>query len=144
MKTMPELVIVDADVLPPVFLRVLEAKQMLEAGKALTVQEAVAHVGISRSAFYKYRDSVFPFYENTRGRTITFAVNLLDEPGHLSRLLQAIAEASANILTIHQTIPLNKMANVTFTIELANNNDRLFDAIRELPGVQGIKILGRE
>ena len=109
--------IVDKSVLPEIFLKVMEVKNLLESGKEKTVQDAVAKVGISRSAFYKYRDAVYPLYENTRGKTVTISVNLDDTTGLLSSILNSIADAGANILTINQTIPINGIANVTITIE---------------------------
>ena len=109
--------IVDKSVLPEIFLKVMEVKNLLESKKEKTVQDAVNRVGISRSAFYKYRDAVHPLYENTRGKTVTIAANLDDTPGLLSAVLNSIATEGANILTINQTIPINGIANVTITIE---------------------------
>jgi len=139
------LIIVDAAALPEVMLRVLEAKRLIEHGGLRTVQAAIESVGISRSAFYKYRDAVFPFYENTRGRTLTMAMNMDNAPGHLSRVLNIIAGCGANVLTINQTIPINNVANVTITIETRESDvSALAEAIAADRGVSGMKILARE
>ena len=139
--------IVDKSVLPEIFLKVMEVKNLLASGKVKTVQEAVTQVGVSRSAFYKYRDSVFPLYENSRGKTITLLVNLDDTSGLLSNVLNTIANAGANILTINQTIPINGIANVTISIEtdtMESDIGTLFDKLQRLNGVQSFQIIARE
>ena len=92
---------------PEVLLKVVEAKKLLDSGKVDTVQDAAERTGISRSSFYKYKDDIFPFHEETRGKTITFIIQMDDEPGLLSVVLQTIARFHGNILTIHQSIPIN-------------------------------------
>ncbi len=147
MKDKANYFIVDKDVLPEVFIKVVEAKKLLEAGKVKTIQEAAAQVDISRSAFYKYKDAVFPFYDNTRGKTITIALQLEDCSGLLSHVLNLIADAHANILTINQNIPLNGIANVTITIEtgsMPGDIGSLMETVEKLDGVQHFKILARE
>lgn len=139
--------IVDKSVLPEIFIKVMEVKNLLESGKEKTVQEAVAKVGISRSAFYKYRDAVHPLYENTRGKTVTLAINMEDVPGLLSSVLNEIADAGANILTINQTIPINGLANVTITIETNEMHQELaelMETLQDLAGIQTMKIIARE
>ncbi|MDD3570974.1 MAG: ACT domain-containing protein [Lachnospiraceae bacterium] len=139
--------IIDKSVLPEIFLKVMDVKNLLESGREKTVQEAVSKVGISRSAFYKYRDAVFPLYENTRGKTVTFAANLDDTKGVLSCLLNGIASAGANILTINQNIPINGIAMVTISIETdAMDKDlgSLVEELEKLRGVQTFKIIARE
>ena len=104
-------------------------------------------MGISRSAFYKYRDAVHPLYENTRGKTVTLSANLDNTPGLLSAVLNSIATEGANILTINQTIPINGIANVTITIEtnvMQGDFSRLINRIEGLQGVQSLRIIGRE
>ena len=91
---------------PEVLLKVVEAKRLLESNRVATVQEAAEKTGISRSSFYKYKDDIFPFHEETRGKTITFIIQMDDEPGLLSMVLQTIARFHGNILTIHQSICL--------------------------------------
>ncbi len=139
--------IIDKGVLPEIFLKVMDVKNLLESGKEKTVQDAVSKVGISRSAFYKYRDAVFPLYENTRGKTVTFAVSLDDTKGILSSLLNSVSFAGANILTINQNIPINGVANVTITIETDNMNidlKSLISSVEKIEGVQYFKIIARE
>jgi chorismate mutase len=126
-------VMVEAKALPDVFLKVLEAKRLMESGKCKTVQEGVSAVGISRSAFYKYKDCVFDFYES-RGRSVTVGMDLEDTPGLLSHVLNAIAGRGANILTINQTIPINRLAYVTLTMEISDISGMMED----LSGVEGV------
>ena len=103
---------------PDVLLKVVEAKRLLDSGKAITVQEAAEQLGISRSSFYKYKDDIFPFHENNRGKTINIMLLLDDEPGLLSNVLNEIAKCKANILTIHQSIPIGGIASVTLGMEM--------------------------
>lgn len=147
MKAKDQFYIVDKSVLPEVFLKVIEVKTILEKGKVKTVQEAVSQVGMSRSAFYKYRDYIFPFYENTRGKTVTMYLQLEDISGLLSNVLNLIADAGANILTINQNIPLNGMANVTITIETGKMKEdigSLIETLEALESVKKIEIIARE
>ena len=88
---------------PEVLLKVVEAKKLLDSGKVDTVQDAAERTGISRSSFYKYKDDILPFHDNAKGKTITFILQMDDEPGLLSDVLKIIAEFHGNILTIHQT-----------------------------------------
>ena len=139
--------LVDKSVLPEIFLKVMEAKKLLGRGKEKTVQDAVNKVGISRSAFYKYRDAIFPLYENTRGRTVTMAANLDDTKGVLSCVLNTLAEAGANILTINQNIPINGIAMVTVAIETAameKDLGEVLEKLQKLEGVQSFHIIARE
>ncbi|MDF1615973.1 ACT domain-containing protein [Petrocella sp. FN5] len=139
--------IIQRKALPEVFLKVVQAKKYLEKEKAMTVQEAVEAVGISRSSFYKYKDTIFPFYENSRGRAITLGMRIDDEPGLLSLLLNCIAKYQANILTIHQTIPINGVADITFSIEVLPTTGDVQDMVNHLietEGVHQVKILARE
>jgi ACT domain-containing protein len=136
--------IVQADMLPEVFLKVVRAKEMLERGEAATVAEAVSLAGISRSAFYKYKDAVSFFHDMKRGRIITLHVILRDRTGSLSTLLKVFAEASVNILTINQSIPINGTGVVTITAEMANtllNNEELLSRIEEIPEVIKVEVL---
>lgn len=145
MKNNTEFFIVDKKVLPEVFIKVAEAKSLLEKGRFKTIQEAVNHVGISRSAFYKYKDFIFELSQKDIGRTITFSVNLDNTPGLLSDVLNVIAYEDANVLTINQTIPINGIANVVITIETGNSAlTKLEDNLCAIKGVQGFKIIARE
>lgn len=117
MSTSPKFYIVDAKALPEVFLRVAEAKRMLETGEALTIGDATKRAAVSRSAFYKYKDVVQPFNNLRSGRIITFYSLLKDKPGVLSTVLSLFAASGANILTINQSIPTNGCAAVTISAE---------------------------
>ena len=133
--------------IPEVRLKVIEAKRLLDSGKAITVQEAAEQLGISRSSFYKYKDDIFPFHENSRGKTINIMILVDDEPGLLSNVLNEIARCKANILTIHQTIPIGGIASVTLGIEMRPDTREINDIITAIEGIHGInslKILGRE
>ena len=101
----PKYYLVEASVLPEIFAKVIEAKELLETGQVRTVADAVACVDISRSAFYKYKDFVSPFQDMSRGHLVTFNLELLDRQGVLSSVLAIFAENGANILTINQSIP---------------------------------------
>ena len=132
---------------PEVLLKVVEAKRLLESGKVLSVQDATEQVGISRSSFYKYKDDIFPFHDNAKGRTITMVIQLDDEPGLLSLVLKIIADFQANILTIHQSIPVNGIASLTLSVEvLAETGDmqQMVDTIERQQGIHYLKILARE
>lgn len=132
---------------PDVLLRVVEAKRLLESERAESVQEATERVGISRSSFYKYKDDIFPFHENAKGRTITMVIQMDDEPGLLSVVLKTIAEYRANILTIHQSIPVNGVASLTLSIDvLPDTGDvsMMVDQIEQETGIHYLKILARE
>ena len=139
--------VVTKNAVPQVLLKVVEAKQLLDTGRAATIQEAADMVGISRSSFYKYKDDIFPFHDDARGKTITFVLQMDDEPGLLSGLLKLIAEYNANILTIHQTIPVNEMATLTISIEVGPNTgdvSEMIDQIESKSGIHYLKILARE
>ena len=132
---------------PEVLLKVVQAKRLLDSGKAQTVQEAADRIGISRSSFYKYKDAIFPFHEQARGKTITFIIQMDDEPGLLSMVLQTIARFHGNILTIHQSIPINGVASLTLSVDILpgeGDAEAIVDEIERQDGVHYLKILGRE
>ena len=132
---------------PDVLLRVVEAKRLLESGKAASVQEATERVDISRSSFYKYKEDIFPFHDNAKGRTITMVIQLDDEPGLLSAILRTIADSHANILTIHQSIPVNGIASLTLSVDILPDSadaNRMMEQIEQQEGVHYLKILARE
>lgn len=139
--------VVKQKAVPEVLLKVVEAKKLLESERAITVQGATDKVGISRSSFYKYKDDIFPFYDNTKGKTITLVVQMDDEQGLLSDLLHVVAVYRANILTIHQSIPVNGVATLTLSVEIRENTGNVSGMIEELENLNGIhyvKILARE
>lgn len=139
--------IVKKKALPEVLLKVVEAKRLLDSERAMTVQEATDAVDISRSSFYKYRDDIFPFYENTRGKTITIMLQMDDRAGLLSKVLNQVAKNEANILTIHQSIPVNGIALVTLSMEIdpnTANTSLLIDSLEGMDGIHFVKIVSRE
>ncbi len=132
---------------PDVLLKVVEAKRLLDSGKADSVLEASEAVGISRSSFYKYKDDIFPFHDNAKGRTITMIIQMDDEPGLLSEVLKSVADYRANILTIHQSIPVNGVASLTLSVEVLPDTGDSSQMVEEIEGKSGIhylKILARE
>ena len=132
---------------PEVLLKVVEAKRLLDSGKVESVQDATEAVGISRSSFYKYKDDIFPYHENQIGKTITMVIQLDDEPGLLSIVLKTIADFHANILTIHQSIPVNGIASLSLSIDVFPTTGNVEDMKNSIESVQGIhyaKILARE
>ena len=130
--------IVSADALPEVFVKVAEAKRMLQVGEAATVGQAAAMVGISRSAFYKYKDAVQPFQNMKAGHIITFYALLKDNPGVLSNFLSIFANSGANILTINQTIPTNGCAGVTISAETSEMVEDLEAMMARVSGAEGV------
>ena len=132
---------------PEVLLKVVEAKRLLDSGKAVSVQEAAENVGISRSSFYKYKDDIFPFHDNAKGKTITMVIQLDDEPGLLSVVLRIVADYHANILTIHQSIPVNGIASLTLSVDVLNETgdiSQMVDTIEQEQGIHYLNILARE
>ena len=132
---------------PEVLLKVVEVKRLLASEKGITVQEATEEAGISRSSYYKYRDDIFPFHDETKGKTVTFMLQMEDEPGLLSKVLNVVAEFRANILTIHQSIPINGMASLTLSVEVQSSTgdvSAMIERIEGQPSVRDLKILGRE
>ena len=139
--------VVTGKAVPEVLLKVVESKKLLDAEKVLTVQEATDQVGISRSSFYKYKDDIFPFHENAKGRTITMMMQMDDEPGALSEVLGKVAEYNANILTIHQSVPINGIASLTMSIEVLPTTKDLSEMIEQMESqkeIHYVKILARE
>ena len=138
--------LVDSFILPEVFSKVIEVKKILSTGKIKTVNDAVKEVGISRSAYYKYKDYIFPFYETSRGKVLTLFFVVEDFSGILSSIINKIASAKANILTINQNIPINGLADVTVSIETFEMKDdmqKLMSEIEKIEGVRRCEILAR-
>ncbi len=142
-----EYYVVKEKAVPRVLMKVVEAKTLLETGRAKTVQEATDAVGISRSSFYKYKEDIFPFRDDTMGKTFTFLLQMHDEPGLLSDVLRVVAECHANILTIHQSLPTNGVAMLTISVEVLPDTGDISGMVEQIesePGVQDLKILARE
>lgn len=147
MKMKEQYYLVKKEALPEVLLKVVDAKRLLDSGKAMTVGEATEAVGISRSSFYKYKDDIALFHDNSRGRTITFMIQMDDKPGLLSNVLETVAQDGFNILTIHQSIPVNNIASVTLSIEVNLESEGfsvLMETIESMAGIHYLKILASE
>lgn len=139
--------IVKQRALPEVLLKVVEAKRLVESEKALSVAEATELVGISRSSYYKYKDDIFRFHENAQGTTITVTFNMDDEPGLLSDVLKLIADFGGNILTIHQSIPINGVASLTLSIQILENTgdvSLMIENMENKKGVHHVRIRAKE
>ena len=138
MSRAPNYYIVEASVLPEIFRKVVETRRLLDTGEAETVNQAVRITGISRSAFYKYKDAVRPFQDMLHGRIVTFQLLLKDEPGLLSQVLNRFAGSGANILTINQGIPANGSAVVTVNAETSGMEGSLQKLLEEIGGLAGV------
>ena len=144
MLTKPKYYIVEASALPEVFLKVAEAKRLLSTGEASTVNEATKMTDISRSAFYKYRDSVMPFRNMMTGRIITIQLLIHDEVGLLNKILDLFTSANANIITINSIVPTNGTAVVTIsaeTMDLAIPIENLMQSLEDCKGVIKVETL---
>ena len=139
--------VVKQKAVPEVLSKVVEAKRLLESERVSTVQEATDRVGISRSSFYKYKDDVFPFHDNAKGKTITFMIQMDDEPGLLSDVLHIVADYQANILTIHQSIPINGVASLSISIQILSSEcdlSGMIEGMEAQKGVHYVKIIAKE
>ena len=144
MDTKPKYYIVEATALPEVFLKVAEAKRLLSTGEASTVNEATRMTDISRSAFYKYRDSVLPFQNMMSGRIVTLQFLIHDTPGLLANMLDIFPECNCNIQTINSIMPTNGTAVLTITAETMEANvplEELLHKLRSFPGVIKAEVL---
>lgn len=144
---MKKLLLVDNEVLPEVYSKVVMAKQLLISGKAKGVSDAVKKANISRSSYYKYKDFVFNTTEQVTEKRATIEVSLEDVQGILSEILDILAKNKANILTINQTIPLNNVATLSVTLEISQmtiNIEKLITKIKNRPNVLEVKLLGIE
>ena len=132
---------------PEVLLKVVEAKRLLESEKAISIQEATDQVGLSRSSFYKYKDDIFPFHDSSQGTTITLTLQINDEPGLLSDVLKVIADFRANILTIHQSIPINGIASLSVSVQVlpaTGDMSRMLEVLERQEGVHYVKVLAKD
>lgn len=142
-----KLYLVSERALPEVLLQVVEAKKLLETKKVMTVGEAAEAVGISRSSFYKYKDDINYFYEDARGKTISFLLEMEDRQGLLSEVLKEVARYGVNILTIHQSLPINGLASLSLSLQILDGLTDVTDMVASVEAIDGIrrmKILARE
>lgn len=138
--------LVHENMLPEAALKTLQVKSLLEHGEVQTVQEAVERVGISRSAFYKYKDGVFAFDRLERETIVTISMNLQHRSGMLSQVLAIVASHAGNVLTINQSIPLQGMANVVISVEMSatdGNVSALLAALEKVEGVRRVQLIGQ-
>ncbi|WP_196591617.1 ACT domain-containing protein [Pectinatus frisingensis] len=138
--------LVKEDILPTAIKKTIKVNEMLKRGEASTINEAIASTGLSRSAYYKYKDSVFPFYEASLNKIVSISFMLDHKKGVLSNVLNIISADSANILTINQGLPLQGMANVTLSVETENMSidlEALLDKLRVIDGVRRLEIVGQ-
>ncbi|MEW9122094.1 MAG: ACT domain-containing protein [Thermotaleaceae bacterium] len=139
--------IIDTEILPDIYEKVLETKELLRTGRAKGITEAVQMTGISRSTFYKYKDYIFDSSEGTKGQKVTITLLLNHMPGILSNLLNKLATWNVNILTINQDIPINNIANVSITFDISESMvgiDDLLEGLRSLKGVSKVELIAME
>lgn len=147
MEKNAEYFLVNSKVLPEIFLKVVEAKRLLAIKTYKTVNEVVKELGISRSAFYKYKDCVFPFNDITRGKVVFLYFVVENISGILSKIINEISNSNANILTINQAMPVNGLADITISVDTINMNvtlEELFSEILKIDGLSKYEILARE
>ena len=138
--------LVREEILPEAIKKTIKVKEMLKRGDARTINEAVEKMELSRSAYYKYKDYVFPFYEASKEKIVTLALLLEHRSGVLSNVLKVLANEHGSVLTINQGIPLQGVANATLsieTMELAVDLEALLDKIRVIEGVKRLEVLGQ-
>ncbi len=139
--------VVRTKALPAVLKKVVEVKSILESEKGISIAEATERAGISRSSFYKYKEDIFPFYDSSKGKTVTLVIQMRDELGYLSKICSKISEYRANILTIHQSIPVNSIVTLSVSIEVREDTSDINTMIREIEewsNIQYVKILSQE
>lgn len=139
--------LVKKNAVSPVLKKVIEAKRLLEASKNMSIQEAADAVGISRSSFYKYKDDILAFHDTAKGKTVTLLLQMEDLQGLLANVMNVVAKHHANILTIHQSIPVNGIASLTLSAEIpltGSGVTSMIEGIEKLEGIHSVKILARE
>ncbi len=132
---------------PEVLQKVVEVNKLLASGRARTVNEATNAVGISRSTYYKYADDVEEFRDSSEGTTLTIFCEINDERGLLADMLGIISESRANILTIHQSIPLNGVASLSVSFQILEDTDNINNMLEKIEGLDGVRrlrVTGRE
>ena len=142
-----EYYLVDKKVLPEVFIKVMEVKQRLNTGESSSVNEAVRKTGLSRSAYYKYKDSVLPFYEANNGKKVTLLITVENFQGILSSIINVISATKASILTINQNIPINGLADISISLDTASmfgSVEDIMNDINRIAGVRNCRVLSRE
>ncbi len=142
-----QLFIINSDILPGVYEKVIAAKRLLRSGDSATIQEACKKVKLSRSAFYKYKDKVFDYSSQEKGKMLTLMLLLRHSPGILSDILNSVAAIKGNIITINQTIPIMDTASITITIDTNTMDispDELVKLLQSAKGCKKVEIVGME
>ena len=145
-KEKSDFFLVREEILPEAIKKTIRVKEILKRGDVRTINEAVAKMNLSRSAYYKYKDYVFPFYEASRNKIITLTFLLENKKGVLSSVLNTISRDSGNVMTINQGIRLQGVANATISLETANLSidlEALLDKLRMVDGVKRLEVLGQ-
>lgn len=146
MKREEKFYLIRSDILPESIVKTIEAKKMLESGEVDTVNEAVDRVGLSRSAFYKYKDGIFPFNAMMSEKIMTITFSLEHLSGYLSKVLTYVADQGGNVLTINQTIPLQGIATISMSVDMAHlrvSSTEFLEGLQQTPGVRKAMIVGR-
>ncbi|GED71010.1 hypothetical protein BRE01_47120 [Brevibacillus reuszeri] len=146
MKREEKFYLIRADILPESIAKTIEAKKMLESGEVDTVNEAVDRVGLSRSAFYKYKDGIYPFNAMMSEKIMTITFLLEHTSGYLSKVLTFVADQGGNVLTINQTIPLQGIATISMSVDMAYmrvSSTEFLENLQQIPGVRKAMIVGR-
>lgn len=131
--------LVREDILPEAIIKTMQVKQLLTSGDVKTIHEAVEQVGLSRSAFYKYKDGVHLINHLERERIVTISIDLVHRAGMLSKVLSLVAGLGGNVLTMHQSIPLQGVANVVISVEISRISEELTEMLEDIKGVSGVK-----
>ena len=143
-----EYYLIRKNAVPEVLQKVVEVNKLLESGQVRTVGEAASRIGISRSSYYKFKDDIQEFHDSIAGKTLTLTMDINDEQGVLCDILKIIADGGANILTIHQSIPMSGIANVSISVQIIGGTDNvsnmMLDSLERLPGVRKLRITGRQ
>jgi chorismate mutase len=132
---------------PEVLLKVVEVQRLLDGDHGMTIQEAAAQVGISRSSYYKYKDDIFPFHDNKQGKNITCVIEIRDCPGIISTILNVFAKYHTNILTIHQSLPINGIGILTLSVDILSittDVSAMLNEVESLDRIISVKIIARE
>lgn len=135
--------LIDSSILPEVYSKVILAKGLIASGEALSATQAAKMAGISRSAYYKYKDKIFEYSEQGED-TATINAKLLDNAGVLSSVMNELYIDGANVLSVNQSIPVNGVADVSVTVRIANadvSNDSLLEKIKGISGVKSVELV---
>lgn len=140
------LFVVHEEVLPEALLKTVQVKELLARKQEKTVRDAVNRVGLSRSAYYKYKDRIHPFSDLKSEKIFTLSMDLRHYSGVLSKVLSVVASHNGNLLTIHQTFPLQGVANVVLTVDASLMRDTveaLVEGLSAVDGVESVQVIGR-